>query len=338
MMESLASKVEAILLDRKWEGILQNEVYRLTGYSRSHVSEVLAELESVGRIVRKKEGKLTNRIWLSDSFPQYRKEILRVGFLRSSEYVPFLSSLRSVADSSAIMLRLRAMDDAIEMIAELQHNSLDIALAPTFTHLLFSLTDKNERLLCGIASGGSGVVENSLSEGHALATSEASTMSLISRGISSKESTELHFYSDPRKAVDMFKAGKYRYIAAWEPYLSHILRPDHAYSLISSRESQLNSPCCSAGISISFLERNRKLAESISAEYKNSLGRMDASSLEFGLSVISEATGFQVDDVYESLNSYSFSPYIGTDLLSTYTMNVGIPLSADRIKKMVLYR
>lgn len=335
-MESLALKIEHILLNRKWNGIQQNEIYRLTGYSRSHVSEVLAVLESQGKIVREKEGKLTNRIWFSANFPHYRKEVLRVGFLRSSEYVPFLSSIQNVAESSRIALNLRPMNDATEMITELQHNSIDIALAPTFTHLLFSLTEKSERLLCGIASGGSGVIENTLTEDSVLATSEASTMSLISRGVGSMDSTKLHFYSDPREAMKMFLADKFKYIAVWEPYLSNILSAGNAYNSISSGEPVMNNPCCSAGISLSFFEKNRKLATQISRNYAKFVIQLDRDSMSYGLAIISEATGFSMDAVYESLGSYTFSPHISTELLSTYTRNIGIPLSADRISKMVL--
>ncbi len=334
-MQKLELRISDLLAKRKWLGVQQNELYSGLGYSRSYVSELLKSMSNRGLVIREKEGRLTNRVWLSDFYPSYRKGEVRTAFLRSSEYAPFLSVLKEITDRKGMRLALRPMNSAVEMIAELQHSALELALAPTFTHLLLSLIDREQRILCGIAGGGSGVLKNERASNRILATSESSTMSLISRAIARRKDTILSFYDEPAKASADFLKGAYSYLAIWEPYLSHLLSHGGVAMMPGSEGDAMSGICCSAGVSPSLSESDPFLAREIRTTYESATAEGKMADMDFGIGAICSATGFDRARIMSSLGSYRFSASMSPELLVDYSLEIGVPVSPERAKGMI---
>lgn len=335
-MGSLRSDLIKELEARKSEGMRQSEMYSFLMYSRSHVSETLTSLETEGIIISRKEGKAHKRVWLTDYFPEHIEGLLRVGILRSSEYIPFLSSLVRTVLNKSIEIRVKPFNNAPDLISSLHEGTLDIGLAPTFTHILFSLTNRKEVLISSVASGGSSVLADHKVENNVLATSEASTMALISRELVKKKGTTIHFFGDPAEARDSFLQGSFRYLAIWEPYLSDILKHKEINRLEEDKNDAFRNPCCSAGVSRQFLTAHNELAALIADDYGSFIGSMEEKELEYGIKVISDVTGYGREQLIASLRSYDFTGRLNSDILRTYMINVGIPLSVERLNEMLM--
>lgn len=335
-MDGLRSDLISELERRKWDGILQSEVYPLLGFSRSHVSETLSDLESEGTVMRRREGKSAFRLWLRSYFPGYVPGHIRVGILRSSEYIPFLSSLKRTADSSGSSLEILPFDNALDLISHLHHFVIDIALAPTFTHVLFSLTSRREKIVCSVATGGSAVVYSGRSNDDVLASSESSTMSLISRKIIEEEGLRFRFFEEPGSARDCFLEGDYRYLTIWEPYLSDLSSRAGMHVVEGAGSNTFTDPCCSAGVSESFLAGDGELVRRIGQDYSDILLDLNDVSMDFGLSSISEVTGYTEKYLKKTLSSYHFSNRLDIEKLGLYMINVGIPVSTERLKDMLM--
>lgn len=334
-MSGLRSKLIEELEERKSSGIRQNELDSILGYSRSHISETVSALEEDGLIIRKKEGKSANRIWLSEHFPSHIEGVLRVGILRSSEYVPFLSFLHE-GFSERFKIVVCVHDDASELISSLHTGTLDIAMAPTFTHILYSMTARKEMIVSTVSYGGSSLLRNTSSDSGILATSESSTMALMSREIVKEGKATVHFFTDPGTAAKEFLAGKFSFIAIWEPYLSFLKSEANVEEITNETGNNFLSPCCSVGVNREFADSDKEFALSLGIGYRKFLSRADPEKMEFGTAIISDATGFSKQEILQSLKSYKFKSGIDADTLSTYMINVGLPMSASKLREMII--
>lgn len=334
-MASLRTLLLEELKKRKSSGIRQNELYSILNYSRSHISETVGAMEEDGTVIRRKEGKSANRIWLFDYFPSQIEGVIRVGMLRSSEYVPFVSSLHKTLPEG-YRLVIKGYDDASEILSLLHSGALEMALAPTFTHILYSMTTRREFILSTLSYGGSSLLINSASSNNVLATSESSTMALMSRELIRENGAVVKFFDDPSIAARKFLDAEFKYIAIWEPYLSFLRSMENIEEVRKGRSSVFLSPCCSVGVNSSFAESGIELIRRIRDDYENFIGNLDHEDLDFGLDIVSKATGFGKAEIMESLKSYRFKCEMSGELLSEYMINVGIPLSSERLREMIL--
>lgn len=321
---------------RKSSGIRQNELNSAFGYSRSHISETIGVLEEEGHIIRRKEGKAANRIWLTEYFPSHIEGVLRVGILRSSEYVPFLSFLdESLSGTYRIVVSV--YDDASDLISSLHSGILDIAMAPTFTHILYSITARKEVIVSTVSYGGSSLLRNVTSGSGILATSESSTMALMSREIVKDGKAVVNFFRDPETAVKKFIAGRYSYIAIWEPYLSFLKSRANVEEVIDEARNEFLAPCCSVGVNMDFADSNKELAKGLGSGYGRFLSNLSPEKMEFGLTIVADATGFSREEILRSLESYKFKSGIDAGTLSSYMINVGLPMSASRLGEIIIH-
>lgn len=336
MLRGLRKELTQLLGKRKWDGIAQNETYRLLRYSRSHVSETLAALESEGKIRRSSVGRGTKRIWLTEFYPFEIKGVVRIGLLKSSEYVPFLNSLNSTAVRKGMRIVIRAFDNAPDLISSLHHSVLDIALAPTFTHILFSMTSEAEMILCSLSRGGSSIMENTNSVEDVLATSESSTMNLISRELLREKDVNITFYKSPEQARESFLSGRYRYLAIWEPYLSGMKSAPGIIDLAEGGKDSLLAPCCSAGVNSSYYRNNKEFVDDLRMTYENEVKNATSDHSSYGLKVISEITGFPEEHIRETLRNYEFFCTSDIKVFFNYMCDVGIPVSKESLAKMLI--
>jgi len=145
-------KILGLLRERKEEGILQSEISRVLGVSKSVVSEVLRRLEERGVIVRERVAGKSYRVWLSEFSPKPVEGLMRVGILRASEYPHILLACRDLG------ARVKVFDSAIDLTRSLSFGSIDIGVSPFVTQTLFALTLRSIKIHCVVAYNGSGLV------------------------------------------------------------------------------------------------------------------------------------------------------------------------------------
>lgn len=333
-MADLNARLMELLNARRGIGVAQSELYSLLNYSRSHVSETVAALEKSGLVIRKKDGRTGKRLWSREFFPGPLEDAVRVGFLRSSEYIPFLSSLHGVLEENSMELIARVYDSAISMISELHAKTIDMALAPTFTHVLFSMTMRPEVLVCTLADGGSAIMENTRPGCSGIMSSESSSMNLLIRDLPGIENMEHTYFVDPAEASREFLEGGARFIAIWEPYLSELSGRSDVHRVNDAGASKLLEPCCSAGVNKSFYLERSHLIHRIVSRYSE-LIRDPGADISAGLEIISSATGYSRDALEKSMLSYRYRSEISVETISGYMRRTGIPVPSSRIGELL---
>lgn len=336
----LKGKILRELRKRKENGMSQTEIEQLLGFSRSHVSETLNLLGKEDKIVRRSQGKLIKRIWLKNYFPGYVAGILRVGFLKSSEYTLFLESVLQVAKERAYTVELRPYNDVIELVRDLQGNVLEIALSPTFTLILFRLLSENFVIEFPIASGGSSIFLNKSSSSSSCASSESSSMMLFTREYFQEIGLpEIVTFKNPVKAIKGFEDGEYRYITAWEPYRT-LLSSKEEYDEISTYAQTLDDlPCCSVAVNSHFNAKEKDFVKMIHERYKSIIKYADSIQPDSeSVKELSKATGIERGIIRESLCSYHFMHSFTIDMVKKYLAKVGIIIADDKLEKFFSLR
>lgn len=296
--------------------MFQNDLENYMGISRSYCSELLGEMEEEKQILRKKSG-TTRIIYSVDNFPGSVDGIVRVGLLKSSEYVPALAMLLEYSAERGIEVRVVPYLSVPEMLRALTSGALDIAMAPTIPTVTFGLMSPNLKVITGIASGGSAVISQPSSCGDCTLTSESSTMVtmvIMAHILSSSTST----YEDPSNGTEQFLKGKCCRIAIWEPYLQKLMVGGN-YKIEFSYSSVLdNFPCCTLSTNEGFLGANSEIVSYLKENYvTNPTMSMDSSHGKAAVDSIARITGINRRIVVESLLNYDFRPAeIKIDLLT----------------------
>ena len=312
----------------------QTEVELHFGYSRSHVSETLNLLESQGKIIRKSEGRLIKRIWLRTFYPGYTTGVVRAGFLKSSEYVPFLEALVQSGKTHGYSVEMNAYDDVIELVKDLRNDVLEIALAPTFTLILSRLLSEKFVIYSPVASGGSSIFKCRESTSRSCASPESSSMMLFTREyFPTDRFPEISTFKDPLKAVRDFENGKYKYITAWEPYRTS-LSDLGKHAEVGKYSDVLNDlPCCSAALNSKFLSHEKKFMNDVRKLHETIIGDLDQIS-ENSASVvkISKVTKMEKQVITRSLKSYHFLSRFTDEMIRRYLTKIGIIIPNDRVR------
>ncbi|WP_297215247.1 hypothetical protein [Thermoplasma sp.] len=324
---SLRNTLIRELKRRKSIGVDQYEIEELMGFSKSTASEALSKLEAEGMIVRRKIAGKSKRVWLREYYPYYDPSIIRIGCLRSTEYARFLSIAMDYGERTGTRIMIRFYNDAGSLLQDISSGTLEFALAPIFTETLFALSQHNIVVVGPVASGGSGIFENPASSSSLIATSESTSMMLLSREFQKKhQNAKLVVFNDPVKARKDFEAGNFRYIAIWEPYASAI-DGNKVYDYSDLMDS---FPCC--GISVpADRYKNGRLADVVSI-YKNS----EASIRSDIIDLLAKATKVGKGLVKKSLESYNFHLKYDMHSMMEYMDFIGYPTAEEAIKKVFL--
>ncbi len=315
---------------RRDRGIAQNEIESLFGFSRSHVSETITKLEKEGKILRRNDENGMKRIWLDDFFPYYRENVIRIGFLKSSEYIPFLSTVSSISESMNIRLLLIDYNDSIKMMDDLNRGIIEIAMAPLFTQIVYAVSNSDIKIIGAVASGGSCILENEKADADICASTESSSMMLIMREFLKKNGEhEVRNFRYPKKALNMLKESKIRYLAIWEPYVSA------AGGKIAMKydEAMDGFPCCA--ISVKRQNSERGIIKMIMKDYMKYSARKTDKRIELYFSRI---TGVRTDTVRKSLENYNFRPIFNSQVVKKYLAFTGFMLSDDKIHDIFDFR
>jgi predicted transcriptional regulator len=243
---STENRIIAHLKSRREEGITQKEMYEFLGISKSYLSETLTALEEEGVIVRTLGPGSIKRIWSSRYYPFPISGVLRVGLLRSSEYLPVLHGVKKNAAVLKKKTHVYVYADAISLLSDLRAGVLEIAFAPLYTTAISSLTYADVRILHLIASGGASVFRSTLNRDQAWLSTEVSTMVLMLRNYlqDSNSISRLVPFSDPCTGMRKFQKGKYGNICIWEPFASELRGKASVVELATYQELLGELPCC----------------------------------------------------------------------------------------------
>lgn len=331
----LKSQLTKELKKRKGNGIAQNEIELLYGYSRSYISETLNKMESDSEIIRKTEGKLIKRVWLREYYPGVVERYLRIGFLKSTEYIPLLKATSIVAEVNGIELNLKLYDDAVEMMKDLEQKTLDLALSPIFTQILFSLTSKGVFIVGTVATGGSAILENEKSTNDLCASSESSSMILLMRQHFGNGKYEIKTIKNPVKASSEFLSNKYRYMAIWEPYVTSLERNKSIREVANYDEVLGELPCCGISTNEALFRKVSPLLTSIMSKYRE-LAKKNAlpGDLEELIVKLARAYKTSKSDIEESLSKYDFLPKYSLEMVEEYLEYLGLTISHDTINRI----
>lgn len=313
---------------------MQSEVETLFGFSRAHVSETISDLMSKGGVVSRREGNLLRRIWLTDYFPFPLPGKIRVGILPSSEYVLYLACALRVCRQNNVKMIIRVFNSSGGVLDSLLAGSIDVALAPFYSQIIYSVVTHKIKLLSSIASGGSSVFANSKSDGTKLETSDTSTMILLSRSFLGTLERDVEIYTDPAVAVEDFETGKFRFITIWEPYCTKLRKLGKYKELMRYEDVLSEMPCCVSSFRSGEKDEVTEILRQIDREYGNSPRQIENETGEI-IEILGGKTGIEGELIKHSLKSYKSCGKISRDQITRYMEFLKIPVSAKRIDEML---
>ncbi|MCY0873972.1 MAG: MarR family transcriptional regulator [Acidianus infernus] len=280
----------------------QTELVKLSGMSKSRVSEILNELEKEGIIFRKQLVGKNLIVSLN------KTKFLRLGIINAAEYpfiIPFIKKLRE----KGVEVEVKIYDNGLQVTKDLVLGKIDMGFSPVISQIIFSKIF-DIKIIAGGAKGGAGIVGESCNIGSTVMSSmETWTLAEV-------RNANIIPFNSPQELVKNFETRKVPAIAIWEPYLSileskghkvtHIFEPNH---------------CCTLAIR-SSLEDEEKIKEIYEDAFSWFL-----SSKDRWISDYSNLLGEDYNIMKKASERYYFDSYL--DLKEVYKnlkkMNIYIP-------------
>jgi len=300
-----------VLREAGEDGITQVELTRITGLSRSRISEILSKLEREGKIIRIRLPGRTYLVKLAHYRVKEKAKILNIGILRALEYpfiIPFIKRLRS----KGFRVHLWVYDNAIPATYELVRGILDLALTPIITQFYFYELTKALRIIGGGAVGGAFIVlsprrgDLSLSDLDTLraASTKFSTMEICGLALTKGKMSRIYVH----KAEDFIKyllKGVADYAVTWQPYVK--ILEERGCNVFAKCEDIIGPyHCCTLAVSMGIDDNTISLLTKL---YEESFKDIKSNVNEF-MKVLSRIIGINEDYAKYSLNAYSFLEYI----------------------------
>lgn len=304
----LEEKILKILQERRFEGVLQSELLKLTNASKSRISEVLQELENKGKIVRVRESGKAYRVWLKE----FSKERVKVGILRATEYV----KLTGVKDVEFIVYR-----NALELTRDLALGKLEFAASPLLTQIIFSTTMKTFKIAGIVAENGSGVVFGDEKNG-VFATTEMSAMEMNLRVVRDRLGVKKFSYCDSLECL-ISGLKNLNGSAIWEPYFTTLEREKIPFNEITG-----DFPCCSIAVNNEFLNSKIEEVEGLLDAFRRA--KPDYSRA-------SKILGFDEEVLKKTAKSYRFNPEYSLDEISETIRRAGFEISRESLENSVIF-
>ncbi|MFP3217943.1 MarR family transcriptional regulator [Acidianus sp.] len=280
----------------------QTELVKISGMSKSRVSEILNELEKEGIIFRKQLVGKNLIVSLNET------KFLRLGIINAAEYpfiIPFIKKLRE----KGIEVEVKIYDNGLQVTKDLVLGKIDMGFSPVISQIIFSKIF-DIKIIAGGAKGGAGIVGESCNIGSTVMSSmETWTLAEV-------KNANIIPFNSPQELVKNFEIKKVPAIAIWEPYLSileskghkvtHVFEPNH---------------CCTLAIR-SSLEDEEKIKEIYEDAFSWFL-----SSKDRWISDYSNLLGEDYNIMKKASERYYFDSYL--DLKEVYKnlkkMNIYIP-------------
>ncbi len=269
-------------------------------------------------------------IWLFDYYPDIIPGYIRIGILKSSEYVLFLSMMNEISEIDGIKIKLLVFNSTAELMEALINNSIELCLSPLFSQFISALIHKNIVLLGPVASGGSFILENQNYENNYCYTSKISSMMLLTKEFIKSKNTGIKTFSNPASGIRQFENKEGRYITIWEPYASSL---SSNYVKIKTYSDLMgDEPCCFIATNKNYYSNNTDFINNLIIEYRT-YNHFDEKMVKF----ISRVTKIRENIIKASLNSYNYSQKFTLSEMNNYIKKFGIVLSDKELKNIYIY-
>ena len=252
--------------------MLQSDLVRQSGLSRSRTSEIISSLEKKSLVSRFPLGK--NYRVVLETEARTRRRRLRIGFTRSAEYpfiVPFRKHMR---DDLGIKVHLQYYENGLDVARDLSLSRLDLGIAPIIAGFMFCSLGAPFKIIAPAGSGGSSIVtakrEHSSSQPK-VATTKLSTMELLLKTSIHEhflpDESEAIYASSPQDIVNGIVSNRFDAACIWEPYAT-LLAKKRGFSRIVNYSDIEEHICCALSANNQLDDRSiskikKKFTESI---------------------------------------------------------------------------
>jgi predicted transcriptional regulator len=217
----LRKLVIKIIEDAGPEGIYQNDIVKTIGCSKGWISEILGRLEKEGLIRRIRERGKIKKVVLSKYLSPDIGRYVRIGFVRSSEYVFIPQWLKNIR-GRGFAVETVIYDKVVDVVRDAVSGKIHFGFAPLYTVAIFKKLGFPIRAVSGAALDGARLFTRIDSEElGVIGTSELSTMEAVLSGLIYSEKpvfSGIRYYTSPEDALSRFIKGSFKSIVIWEPY------------------------------------------------------------------------------------------------------------------------
>lgn len=318
--------------------MLQSELVRQTGLSRSRTSEILSLLEKKSLVSRFALGKNYRVLLEIEALRGRRKKHLRLGFTRSAEYpfiVPFRKRLR---DDMGLEINLQIYDNGLDVARDLSLSRLDLGISPILTSFMYCSIGAPFKIIAPAGSGGSSIVsrkgERSSSQPR-VATTKLSTMELLlkssMRGHFLPEESRATYASSPHDIMKGITSRRFDAACVWEPYAT-MLAAKRGLSRIVSYSEIEDHVCCTLSAGNHLGDR---AVSKITERFVNSIQEYSRAPDHY-LEQYSQLTGFDLGIMRRVSHEYNYSSELDPHLIARQFQHAGIQTpNPATVKEMI---
>ncbi len=305
----IEKKILDILREAGPEGIYQTDLVKRTGYSKGWVSEVLYKMEKNGLIRRISDKGKTKRIILSKYLDPKIGRVVRVGFVRSSEYIFVPHWIKRLKDKG-LTVELELYSRVMDVVRDIARGLIHLGFAPIYTVAIYRRLDFPVRAIAGVSLNGARLfTRGDRGDLGVIGTSELSTMHTVVGSYifaSRAEFARVEYYGSPDEAIQNFMGGRYDSLAIWEPYATMIENKAAKYRGIRFEDHIGDYQCC---ILISHRSLDYRDIDLILDPYIESIKMVEKaqSDLSQKYSRIINIDRYLIE---RSIKSYIYTPYI----------------------------
>lgn len=336
MSKNLQNKISELISNSGSDGILQSDLERKLGCSKSRVSEITKNLLLNGSIIRRRVSGRSYAVWAMEKYPGYIKGVIRIGMLPSTEYLVHLIMLREFANDISHRMITALYDNSALLLDDLSLGKIDVGFAPLTSFLLRSGQPKF-KIISEVASGGSSICENERAGGNLILTSEYSSMAVMTgQFVKSHPDVESRMMLSPRQAVEDFSNAKFRYMSIWEPYLTQLRKNGFDKVVLSYEESMDDSTCCALGISKQYMDNQTNFDRLIDIiRMKGRAILRSTRKIDREVQFFSKILSIPADMVRESITSYRFKFGVSRSSLRKVASLTGISITKEKIDDLI---
>ncbi|ARM76460.1 DUF7343 domain-containing protein [Acidianus manzaensis] len=278
------SKDKIISILRQNGSLPQSELVKISGISKSRISELLSDLEKQGVIKRQVIAGKNLIVSLNE------KRFLRLGIITAAEY-PFIIPFVKKMKEKNIEVEIKIYNNGLDVTRDLALGKIDLGFSPVVSQIIFSKVF-NINIIAGGAKGGGGIVGDSCKVGSTVLSSmEVWTLEEL-------KDVKIIPYNSPIDMINSFEKKEIKAIAIWEPYLS--ILESKGYEI--SHAFDYNH-CCTLAV------RNGLEYEKIKSIYEESFSWF-LSSKDRWISDYANLLGQDYNLLKKSVNRYEFDSYL----------------------------
>lgn len=317
--------------------MLQSDMTRQSGLSRSRTSEILSSLEKKSLVSRHPLGKNNRVVLETEGHKSRRRNSLRLGFTRSAEY-PFIVPFRKmIRDEMKLDVQLLIYENGLDVARDLSLSRLDLGIAPILASFMFCSLGAPFQIIASAGSGGSSLISNKASSSSqpTVATTKLSTMELLLRSSIHEHflptESKVSYMSSPQAIVNGIVSGRFDAACIWEPYATQLTKKRQLSRTASYNEIG-NHVCCALSANNRLGDRE---ASKITKNFSRSI-REYTNSPDRYLDQYSLINGFDCGILRGVSGEYSYSSDLEPNSIARQFEHAGIHTPNPRtIKEMI---